>query len=450
MASYEYTIDDGVSWHTTPTFTDLTAGDYLASVRDLNGCTSVLSTVTVNQPPPPEYIVTFTVTDADDNHALDGVTIDINSTTITTDTNGEATISLPDGDYPYTANTDGYEALTGSVAVSGADIGESVPLTPYSPLTFDINSTHVTCYGGSDGIIAIESAQGGSGSGYMYSIDGGATWQSDYIFEDLAPDSYDVQVKDGEGNLSVIVTRTILEPNEITFSVNTTDVSSNGGADGSIEFTDVSGGNATYEYSIDEGITWQAATQFTGLTAGTYDLVVQDGNACLSPLQTVTITEPPVVTYTVLFVVMADGHPTDAASIDINSTTINTNTDGEATIDLPDGTYSYTVTLNGYDDITGSITVDGSSITENITFVGIDDIFAHGGALYPNPTTGKVQIEWPGKCEVIVLNALGKIISTTQVNQKATLDLTSAAEGIYLIRIQEGNKVFTKRLIINR
>ncbi|WP_462280919.1 S8 family serine peptidase [Salinivirga cyanobacteriivorans] len=448
--SYQYSIDDGANWSSSSSFTDLTAGEYIILVRDLNDCLSDAVTAVVNQPPPPEYTVTFNVTDADDSHAIDGATIEINNTTITTDTNGEATINLPDNDYPYTANKNGYEAYSGNVAVSGADITENIQLTPYGPITFDINSTNVSCYGGSDGIIAIESAQGGSGSGYMYSIDGGTTWHSNYLFENLAPGSYDIQVKDGEGNLSVIITRSIVEPNEVTFTWNATDVSSNGGSDGEIEFTNVSGGYAPYEYSIDEGTTWQGSELFTGLAAGTFSLVVRDANGCLSPLQTVTITEPPVETYTVLFVVMADGHPTDAASIDINSTTIDTNTDGEATIDLPDGTYTYTVTLDGYEDITGSVTVAGSDHTENITFVGINDIFPQGGALYPNPTTGIVQIEWAGQCEVTVLNALGKIITTKEVNQQATLNLSSASEGIYLVRIKADNEIFTKRLIINR
>ena len=157
-----------------------------------------------------------------------------------------------------------------------------------------------------------------------------------------------------------------------------------------------------------------------------------------------------LMTYTVTFNVTLNSSPSNNATIEINETILNTDVNGEATIELSEGTYDYTASLNGYGDIAGSITVNGGEHTENIAFTGIDDFSAMGGEIYPNPTTGNIHIKWPGKCYVTVLNTLGKIITTSEVNQEATLNLNSVPEGIYLIRIKENNKVYTKKIIINR
>ncbi|MEX2483502.1 MAG: hypothetical protein WED10_03030, partial [Brumimicrobium sp.] len=64
----------------------------------------------------------------------------------------------------------------------------------------------------------------------------------------------------------------------VSYSVNIVDENC-GGVDGEIDLT-ASGGDAPYTYSIDNGTTTQATALFTGLTTGTYDIVVVDDNGC--------------------------------------------------------------------------------------------------------------------------------------------------------------------------
>ena len=80
------------------------------------------------------------------------------------------------------------------------------------------------------------------------------------------------------------------------------------------------------------------------------------------------ITGVPTNTYTATFTVSDanDGHPITGANISINNSLLSTNSSGEATIDLPDGTYNYTITKNGYHDATGSITVSGAAVSESV------------------------------------------------------------------------------------
>lgn len=54
------------------------------------------------------------------------------------------------------------------------------------------------------------------------------------------------------------------------------------------------GGTNPLQYSSDNGANYQASNVFTGLTAGTYTIVVKDANDCTATT-TVTITAPPAI-----------------------------------------------------------------------------------------------------------------------------------------------------------
>jgi hypothetical protein len=75
-----------------------------------------------------EYIITFSVKDATFNEALEGAIISINSQLITTGSNGEATITLQNGAYPFTVIMVGYDNFVGNVTVAGSDQVVNVPL----------------------------------------------------------------------------------------------------------------------------------------------------------------------------------------------------------------------------------------------------------------------------------------------------------------------------------
>jgi len=53
-----------------------------------------------------------------------------------------------------------------------------------------------------------------------------------------------------------------------------------GNQPGSVMFESVTGGVGPFLYSINNGAVFQTAEQFTGLTPGNYNLVVQDANGC--------------------------------------------------------------------------------------------------------------------------------------------------------------------------
>ena len=80
----------------------------------------------------------------------------------------------------------------------------------------------------------------------------------------------------------------------LTLSTTKVDVKCKGDATGSISITATSG-KAPYTYSVTKGGTAVSTTAVTtGLTAGTYDIVITDALGCTSASTAVTITEPAV------------------------------------------------------------------------------------------------------------------------------------------------------------
>ncbi|MFN8341234.1 MAG: gliding motility-associated C-terminal domain-containing protein [Cyclobacteriaceae bacterium] len=178
----------------------------------------------------------------------------------------------------------------------GTDVSEP------TAVTFTTAVTDVTpCAGGTNGSITI-TASGGSGAGYQYSSDNGSTFQASNVFSGLAAGTYAIVVKDNVPCLSAAQNTVVAEPAPVTFTTAATNVTCNGGSDGSIAITASGGSGAGYQYSSDGGATFQAGSTFSGLAAGSYTIQVKDGNNCTSATAVVTITEPTAITFTTVSV----------------------------------------------------------------------------------------------------------------------------------------------------
>ena len=68
-----------------------------------------------------------------------------------------------------------------------------------------------------------------------------------------------------------------------------------------------------------------------------------------------------------------DANPIEDATITINGSSLSTNASGNATIDLADGDYPYTIVADGYYQTNGSVTISGVDINEDVTLVPIED-----------------------------------------------------------------------------
>ncbi|MBL0314976.1 MAG: T9SS type A sorting domain-containing protein [Flavobacteriales bacterium] len=154
-------------------------------------------------------------------------------------------------------------------------------------ITIDATITSPACNGDSDGSIAI--IAGGGTGGLTYSFD---CVNFDVIADltDLMAGTYTVCVKDANDCIASEDIE-VVEPAVLTFTSEAANIACFGNNNGAIAVT-AAGGTEPYAYSIN-GIDYVPAPDFTGMSAGIYDVYVMDANGCQSSeLAAEEITEP--------------------------------------------------------------------------------------------------------------------------------------------------------------
>ena len=266
----EFSLDD-VNYQPSGTFSSLGAGDYTAWIRDANGCT-VNAPASITEPVP----VLATVAKTDVSYGTLG-TIAISNVTGGT-TPYEYSINGLAG--PFTSTTTYIDLIPATYQVivrdqDGCTFEETVVILDVLPLDVVVNVTHVSCFGADDGTIEFvpQNAEGA----VQYSIDNGANFQSDPLFENLAGNiTYQLVALDAAGKLftGVVI---LIEPTEILFSHLMTPAQCNAfSPTGAIDIT-VSGGAGSFTYLWSDGSTQEDRSN---IQAGVYDLLITDANNC--------------------------------------------------------------------------------------------------------------------------------------------------------------------------
>ena len=187
---------------------------------------------------------------------------------------------------------------------------------PSTPITIsetisDFNGFNISCFGQTDASITLSVTGGTPGSGassytYQWTSPSGATVPAGQAttnsLSGIGSGVYEVIITDGTGVCSITQTYTITEPADITLGGTTSDynsfgVSAAGATDGSIDLN-VNGGVSSQAYSFAWSTTngtippGQAILEDpSGLSAGTYDVLVTDANRC-TETTSFTLTEP--------------------------------------------------------------------------------------------------------------------------------------------------------------
>lgn len=248
-------------------------------------------------------------------------------------TNGSSTVTVTGGHTPYTYTWTTVPTQTTSTASGlgqgtytvnitdgiGCTFQTTVTITQPTPLAISSTVTNVSCSGGSTGGI-VAGASGGTPA-YTYSWSPGG--QTGATLSNQPAGVYTVTATDSKGCL-ITASYTITQPTPLATVPTSTNVSCNGGSNGAASVT-ASGGTSPYTYS------WSpsggTASSATGLAAGTYTLLATDSKGC-TITQTVSITQPPVLTVTVT--------STNETCDYLNN--------GTATVSVAGGTPAYTYT----------------------------------------------------------------------------------------------------------
>ncbi|HEY6159676.1 MAG TPA: T9SS type A sorting domain-containing protein, partial [Bacteroidia bacterium] len=72
--------------------------------------------------------------------------------------------------------------------------------------------------------------------------------------------------------------------------------------------------------------------------------------------------------------------------------------------------------------------------------------------VFPNPSNGKIFLSLPGnetEYRIRIYNITGKYIYDRIVKEKhTTIDLGNEAKGLFLVQVSSGNKMTTKKIIV--
>ncbi|MEX0813507.1 MAG: gliding motility-associated C-terminal domain-containing protein [Chitinophagales bacterium] len=189
---------------------------------------------------------------------------------------------LPDG---RSVDSEG-EYLNELSSQSACDSLVNIILTVLNP-SAETQSEDITCFGANDGSARVSG--GGSISPYNYEWE---TGNATNAIDGLSPGAYSITVQDAFGcadTVSVVIN----EPDSLTFTISTQNVSCFENNDGTISINP-SGGTAPYQLLVNGNA--QTSTTANNLPAGSYSLEVLDENNCSSSTS-VELTRPDSIAY---------------------------------------------------------------------------------------------------------------------------------------------------------
>ncbi|MBL0052114.1 MAG: SprB repeat-containing protein [Bacteroidetes bacterium] len=385
---FTYLWSDG---NTNASRCGLAAGTYTATVTDNTGATGTVN-VTIAQP----TLITATCSGTDVTTPGGS-----NGTASVTASGGTGALSYLWSNANTNASMSGLSAGTYTVTVTDANgctqTCSTTILEPTCNITIGALVKDVICNGGADATIDVTVAGANGAISYL--------WNDGNTNEDragLSIGTFTVTVTDA-ANCTNTASFAISEPIILGMSAIPTNVSTNGGSDGSVNVT-TSGGTSPYSFLWNDGDTNEDRTN---LAAGTYTVTVTDDNGCTAILS-VTLYEP-------LSVTCAGVDPSSVGANDGSVTTVVVGglagytyiwSNGDTSNDLgavAAGTYTVTVTdILGNTSTCQTTLVDpfgilcaGVDVTTNGGSDGSANVTATGGVspftyLWSNGSTGTV------------------------------------------------------------
>ncbi len=362
--SFTYLWSNGA---TTATTTGISAGTYTVTVTDVNGCTKTAT-------------VTVTNTNGGTATATATATVSCNG-----GNNGSATATITGGTSPYTyswsngstqSSINNLQSTIYTVTITDANgciSTQTVNITQPSSINPQTSSISANCNQSNGSASA--SASGGTGA-YTYSWNNG---QATATATGLSAGSYTVTVTDANG-CSTTAAANVSNSNGPSAGISAqSNVLCNGGSTGSATVT-VTGGTGPYTYSWSNGST---QSSINNLQSTTYTVTITDANGCITT-QTLSITQPAIITTTATATATSCGQNNGSASITASGGTgaytysWSNGTTQSSINNLQSAVYTVTITDANGCTKTATATVGGSTgVTASIFSSG--NVSCNGG-----------------------------------------------------------------------
>ncbi|MEY8848989.1 T9SS type B sorting domain-containing protein [Psychroserpens sp. XS_ASV72] len=327
---------------TANVFSNLGPGTYSVTIEDSLGCSLTSVDIVINEQTPVDANLVLETTQSCTTEstltlsASGGIgpytySTDANFATVIGTFTNAITFSVPDGTYQYYVRD-----TNGCVA----NVSNEITIDPLPELTINLQSENPTinCSGDNTGSI-VATAQGGLGN-YVYTLEDtlgnaiNATQNTPGLFTELVAGTYVVVVESGDCNVAsapISITEP-LAPLEVDFTVN--NITCSGNDDGML-IINATGGTGVIQYAISPQLNQFFNTNvFENLSAGTYDVIVQDELGCYVTFN-FTIEDPEPVILSIV--------PNS-----LFEETCAGEANGEFSIDISGGTRPYSVSLDDY------------------------------------------------------------------------------------------------------
>ncbi len=268
-------------------FSGLGAGTYTFWVKDAGGCTKTFNeTIGLNS------TLSASVSASQNVKCFGGNTGSITITSAGTPF-GAVQYSIDGSNFVAGNIFTGLSANTYTVKVKDnlctVNLASQI-ITQPSDLLITLSAQNISCFGGSDGKITVNTS-GGTPT-YQFSKDG-VTYGSSNVFDNLVVNNYKFWVKDANSCVKESGITAITQPTVLELGIdNKTDATCNGGNNGLVKLK-ANGGTKTYQFSKD-GTNFQADSSFSTLTAGNYTFTIKDAKGC-TKTTTSSILQPTVI-----------------------------------------------------------------------------------------------------------------------------------------------------------
>ncbi|MBY0487990.1 MAG: T9SS type B sorting domain-containing protein, partial [Flavobacteriaceae bacterium] len=281
-AAAQYSFDNGTTWTSNPTATNLSSGYYYIKIKNALGCESDSQFVYINSAPNVPLTPTVNVVQPSACGATNGsisvtsfadfYSFDNGLTWSTNQTLG----SLAAGTYlvKIKNGTNGCESLATTVILN-ATTG-----TIAAPLFTAIQPTCTNPFG----TITITT------TAFQYSFDNGITFSTSSSMNNLTAGTYLIKIKNNAGCISTASTVTINSISGLAAPTYTAVQPTCSLSTGSITINTIAA-----EYSFDDGVTFVTSNTLNNLTFGTYLIKVKNIAGCISANTSVSILAAPVI-----------------------------------------------------------------------------------------------------------------------------------------------------------